>query len=439
MRSWVVAFLVLAVTACLSSADLSGAGAAGGAPATCAADLQTDVGHCGACGHVCANRANAYGVCTTGSCAIGCNTSFADCDGKPENGCEVPLTTDANHCGTCGHSCGGGTCSDGVCQPLTIATLDGTLTSFAFEGNDLYFGLQGPTPKSGSIVRVDRDGQGRKELVAGLDQAPPGLAVDATHLYFSKRATTTSTPDGTISRLPRDGSAEPIAIVTGEMIGSNAGFGSQPTTRLSLDGRFVYYAVGTRSIQQPPPAPAQIIDGRLLRVPVEGGASFEVSKSVLGPVDFLIDGPNVFIATSGEQRPPDYMLMGRGLFRCATTGCASAPTKLPIPDVSLRVLGVNSSVMFISANNAINSLKKTGQDYALFTATRSLARVIAADDDRVYWLDGQSLFSCPAASCPTGPIDIDLRASGNALVVTKEAVYVGASVGTTTLVLRVTR
>jgi hypothetical protein len=71
----------------------------------CEANLTNSVTNCGACGTVCPTRANATSSCTGGTCGFTCSTGFADCDGNPANGCEVNLTTDRDHCGTCGTVC----------------------------------------------------------------------------------------------------------------------------------------------------------------------------------------------------------------------------------------------------------------------------------------------------------------------------------------------
>jgi len=50
---------------------------------------QTDVDHCGACGHPCA-LANAHPLCVDGACVINaCLAGFEDCDGKASTGCET--------------------------------------------------------------------------------------------------------------------------------------------------------------------------------------------------------------------------------------------------------------------------------------------------------------------------------------------------------------
>jgi hypothetical protein len=49
---------------------------------------------------------NAISVCSKGECLLGaCQGEFRDCDGDFENGCEVSIATDPDHCGGCGMAC----------------------------------------------------------------------------------------------------------------------------------------------------------------------------------------------------------------------------------------------------------------------------------------------------------------------------------------------
>lgn len=56
-------------------------------------------------------------VCDRGACV--CREGLADCDGAGV-ACETDLLTRSEHCGACGHSCGGGTCREGRCEPVAI-------------------------------------------------------------------------------------------------------------------------------------------------------------------------------------------------------------------------------------------------------------------------------------------------------------------------------
>ncbi|MGC4088596.1 MAG: hypothetical protein QM756_12005 [Polyangiaceae bacterium] len=85
----------------------------------CEIDLSNDSDNCGACGVVCVSE-NGRNVCVDGVCTPTCNTGFADCDGKPENGCEADLQTSTDYCGACDTPClaadnATATCLYGVC------------------------------------------------------------------------------------------------------------------------------------------------------------------------------------------------------------------------------------------------------------------------------------------------------------------------------------
>lgn len=78
----------------------------------CEADLAS-IETCGSCGVTC-DSTNAYAQLTTcepgatpeqNTCLIECRDGFQNCDGIPNNGCEVNIATDADHCGGCGLSC----------------------------------------------------------------------------------------------------------------------------------------------------------------------------------------------------------------------------------------------------------------------------------------------------------------------------------------------
>jgi hypothetical protein len=89
----------------------------------CETELNTNT-HCGGCGVTCA-RNNADSTCETGVCDIAvCSPRWGNCDGRSGNGCETPLTTNAD-CGSCGSICspssGTGDCSTGTCRVTTCA------------------------------------------------------------------------------------------------------------------------------------------------------------------------------------------------------------------------------------------------------------------------------------------------------------------------------
>ncbi len=86
------------------------------APETCGG-----AGVANQCGCSC-SLPHADAVCSASGCAIAaCNDGFSDCNAQDADGCEVDLSSNADHCGACGHVCGevacGGkqSCVSGAC------------------------------------------------------------------------------------------------------------------------------------------------------------------------------------------------------------------------------------------------------------------------------------------------------------------------------------
>lgn len=61
--------------------------------------------------------ANGTGACKGGKVVVEkCDKWFADCDKKPENGCETDIKHDDQNCGRCGNACSTGeVCAMGFC------------------------------------------------------------------------------------------------------------------------------------------------------------------------------------------------------------------------------------------------------------------------------------------------------------------------------------
>lgn len=88
----------------------------------CEVGIRTDVANCGACGNVC-DLPHATAECSAGECRIasdGCEPGYLDCNGKPEDGCEINLKTNKLNCGACDKICpdlnGTPSCVGGQCQ-----------------------------------------------------------------------------------------------------------------------------------------------------------------------------------------------------------------------------------------------------------------------------------------------------------------------------------
>lgn len=96
-------------------------------------DIRSDKNHCGACGVICNesqfSKLNVAGVtCAQKQCVIDqCTTGFANCNSAAADGCEVNLSDNINHCGSCNTACVAGpnvsliSCEAGACKILSCA------------------------------------------------------------------------------------------------------------------------------------------------------------------------------------------------------------------------------------------------------------------------------------------------------------------------------
>jgi len=101
----------------------------------CETLLATSIQHCGACAKSC-DLPDATSTCVLGHCeVVACTGGRLDCNGLPDDGCEVDPKTDAAHCGKCDApcladdlwqtgACTGGACSTGAC-PEGFLNVDG--------------------------------------------------------------------------------------------------------------------------------------------------------------------------------------------------------------------------------------------------------------------------------------------------------------------------
>ena len=87
----------------------------------CEIPVASDKNNCGSCGVVCSAN-NITPACSQGQCNGACNAGFSDCNGnKQSDGCEIAIGVDVNNCGNCGTICSGNhipvrNCGGGLCN-----------------------------------------------------------------------------------------------------------------------------------------------------------------------------------------------------------------------------------------------------------------------------------------------------------------------------------
>lgn len=102
-----------------------------------------DVNNCGSCGRACSTN-HAAPTCQGGKCLKACSPGFDDCNADLWlDGCEINLTTSADHCGGCsmpGEGCHYGVCQDSKCLG-TVIGLDAARGERAMPQGQLFLKL----------------------------------------------------------------------------------------------------------------------------------------------------------------------------------------------------------------------------------------------------------------------------------------------------------
>jgi hypothetical protein len=100
------------------------------------------------------------------------------------------LLSNPEHCGRCGHSCLGGVCASGICQPVVLTQLENPgATALALDSTDVYW--------ASPIHRMHKDGSSVTTL-ADARSGVWGIAVDEEHVYWTL-------VDGGLSRITKSG------------------------------------------------------------------------------------------------------------------------------------------------------------------------------------------------------------------------------------------
>jgi hypothetical protein len=239
-------------------------------------------------------------------------------------------TSDPEHCGRCEHSCLGGACQNGVCQPVTLADLGNEgATAIALDAEYVYWARP--------ISRIRKSGGPVTTLADAGPDLVWGIATDSAFVYWG------SSTYGPSWRVPNTG-------------GDPERLSESPTYRIAVDDEFAY-----------------LVSGRVRQIPLATLGEVQISSN--GDVGIAVDQTSVFYTTwsPGSVR------------RVEKRG--GSEIELAQVDYANYVAVHGEYVYFTSrGDNGVRRVSKDGADLDVL-ATFVGAYGIAADADGIYFAD----------------------------------------------------
>jgi hypothetical protein len=329
-----------------------------------------------------------------------CPDGLGDCDALP--GCETDLTGDPANCGACGAVCLGRsrTCSASACSDVTqIASGRPEANFVAVTGGEVYW--TAGEDESGSVQKVSVRG-GRITTLAANQDAPYGIAVNSTHVYWVNRNSATLMKVGRNGGMPEllvetDGGAplgvaaddrqaywsqrsgNPGEVGPGSLIGSinvaddavNGMFLPVDSTSphlLTLDEDFIYFADRQST-------------GSVIRASRTDGSFTPLVTGQPRPYDITVDSGHVYWTNNGEgaMRPG-------GVMRAPKAG--GAAIALGTGHFVPNGIAVDETHAYWTdqGSGKVRRILKDGSGTAQDLYTGDSPRGIAVDATHVYWV-----------------------------------------------------
>ncbi|GMV19089.1 MAG: hypothetical protein HS104_07250 [Polyangiaceae bacterium] len=185
------------------------------------------------------------------------------------------VLTDENNCGSCGHSCLGGGCVAGKCQPAVVfskpgsSSTSGTLGPLVADGLHLFVGDSGDLGKSvltGALWVMDLDGKNFERLDPGGSTEVVALASDSTTVYWTSA-------EGELKAVNKEGGAVSSLV-------------SDPVTMhgVAVSGKHAFYVGGT-TVKQ---------------VYLVGNKSWPLTGPLPNPRALAVSGGALYLTTMGN-------------------------------------------------------------------------------------------------------------------------------------------
>lgn len=370
-----------------SAESIAGTGAESGATSTttggadtgtggmdgAAAGYSSIAGAGGVDGDVSAAGAGGGPVTCEPACGAGfkCQGTTCVCAAPTPNKCGSSCTdtsTDKANCGACGHSCGGGDCKAGVCQPMTLAS--GRIGPWALAVNST--GVYWLEDKA--VLAAPLTGGSVSTLAQSIYvSSPVAIAANATTVFYANGADGLPNPNynSTVMQVPVLGGAGPSTFGKPFEDGSDLPWG------VTAFGGMVYWL----------DAEWQVI----CKTPEGGGAT--TCRPSNGEKGFIaIDANNAYYGSSGKVYQVSLMFSG---IQPVTEVWSSAS---PVAQIAVQAGNIYWSTGAITTPKTTiptgSVIYKKAVGAAAATIPTSIAsgltvtQALAVDASGAYWDDG---------------------------------------------------
>jgi sugar lactone lactonase YvrE len=312
---------------------------------------------------------------------------------------DASFASDPDNCGACGHSCLGGACSLGTCQPVALAGVLLGVNALTLDTENVYFS----DIQSGTVYRMTKNGASLTALVTVAEE-PVQLAVDATNLYYADQGTGSivrcalaspaCSPGSVIAPAPM---AEGLAIDSeyfywtadtdagGTILqaakpgGSGSATLASPAAKphqVTVDSAYVYWTA----------SPGGHGGGEVSRAPLPGmfvGSPTNYATGLSDPIGLAVNTTTIFWANHG----------GGTVMSCPLGGCApSGPTVVAGQGVtSPNAIALDPSYFyFTDTAGTVDRCPLAGcTGVVTVMASGGSPLQIAVDTEAVYWTDSE--------------------------------------------------
>jgi hypothetical protein len=338
-------------------------------------DKSKDSDHCGACNNNCPLHAH----CENGSCV--CPTGESECGGVCRE-----LDKDPENCGACGAACSSETirCVASKCREVeAIASGQARPYGLALDATHVYWTNQG----NGTVMKAPLAGGTAVELTAGLD-TPIGIAVDATHAYVAAQ--------GSVVELPLAGG-----------VATTLASGAFDAWGVAVDATHVYWTTSTsvaRTTKQPGGsveliATASIgegfiaVDGSgvyftaegddaVMKAPLAGGSTVILASDQYDPRGIALDASNVYWTNYAYN----------GWINNDLGSVVSVPKAGGTPDVIASGLSYPTGIAVLGSVYWAMQNRIMADPDGMLVASAYDPKQVAANASHVYWTNAGALF-----------------------------------------------